>query len=83
MEQNLGDLQAENEDLKVKYESTLTSYNNNVSDLTKSQNLGVDLSNTLARVYKEKSELADDLSWVSKKGIPRILKRVFKSDEFQ
>ncbi|PWA50477.1 arf GTPase activating protein [Artemisia annua] len=68
MEQNLGNLQAENEDIKVKYESMLTSYNNTVSDLTKSQQLGVDLSNTLARVYKEKSDLAEDLGWVSKKG---------------
>ncbi|PWA56174.1 kinesin 4 [Artemisia annua] len=75
--------QAKNEDLKVKYESTLTSYNNTLSDLTKSKQLGVNLSNTLARVYKEKYELADDLGWVSNKGIPQILKKVFKSDEFQ
>ncbi|GKE01241.1 hypothetical protein Tco_1389224 [Tanacetum coccineum] len=32
---------------------------------------------------KEKTDLTDDLGWVLKKGIPRALKRVFKSDEFQ
>ncbi|PWA94073.1 ferritin-3 protein [Artemisia annua] len=36
----------------------------------------------LSAVYKEKSELTDDLLWVMHKGIPRMVKKVFERDEF-
>ncbi|GJQ94910.1 hypothetical protein Tco_0006049 [Tanacetum coccineum] len=83
MKQNLCNLRAENEDLKAKCELALSSYNSTLLDLNMSKQHEVDLSNMLLKVYKEKTDLTKDLGWVLKKGIPRTLKRVFKSDEFQ
>ncbi|GKA64464.1 hypothetical protein Tco_0764070 [Tanacetum coccineum] len=81
MERSLCNLWAENENLKAKCE--LSSYNSTLLDLNKSKQHEVDLSNMLLKVYKEKTDLTEDLNWVLKKSIPRTLKRVFKSDEFQ
>ncbi|GJU00332.1 hypothetical protein Tco_1110670 [Tanacetum coccineum] len=83
MERSLCNLRAENEDLKAKCELAFSSYNNTSSDLNKSKQHEVDLSNMLSKVYREKTDLTDDLGWVLKKGIPQALKRVYKSDEFQ
>ncbi|GJR45863.1 hypothetical protein Tco_1293308 [Tanacetum coccineum] len=46
-------------------------------------NLRAENEDLKAKLYKEKTDLTEDLGWVLKKGIPRNLKRVFKSDKFQ
>ncbi|GJT66913.1 hypothetical protein Tco_1018393 [Tanacetum coccineum] len=68
MERSLCNLRAENEDLKAKCE--LSSYNSMLLDLNKSKQHEVDLSNMLLKVYKEKTNLTEDLGWVLKKSIP-------------
>ncbi|GKB16795.1 hypothetical protein Tco_0850718 [Tanacetum coccineum] len=67
MEQSLCNLRAENKDLKAKCELAFSSYNNMLLDLNKSKQHEVDLSNMLSKVYKEKTDLTEDLGWVLRK----------------
>ncbi|GJZ69129.1 hypothetical protein Tco_1023528 [Tanacetum coccineum] len=80
---SLCNLRAENKYIKAKCKLAFSSNNSMLMDLNKSKQHEVDLSKMLSKVYKEKTDLTEDLGWVLKKGILRALKRVFKSDEFQ
>ena len=78
----MNNFRAENEDLKAKCELAFASYNTTLTELNRAKQLEVDLSTLLLAVYKEKYELTDDLLLVMHKGIPRMIKKVFESDEF-
>ncbi|GJY63564.1 hypothetical protein Tco_0465024 [Tanacetum coccineum] len=69
---------SDQQDLKAKCDFAFLSYNSTLLDLNKSKQHEVYLSNMFSKVYKEKTELTEDLGWVLKKGIPQSL----KSDEF-
>lgn len=82
IERDMNSLRAENEELMAKCELAFSSYNTTVTELNTAKQLEVDLGALLAAVYKERSALTDDLSWVMHKGMPKMVKRVFESDEF-
>ncbi|GJW12041.1 hypothetical protein Tco_1577868 [Tanacetum coccineum] len=82
MQNSVNGLRFENERLKSHYSMSCASYSSIFSDLNRAKGLEANLSRKASALERENSTLRRDLDWVMKKAIPRMLSRVFRSEQF-